>query len=203
MKLAVKLGLWLLVFILAYMVYDSIVGKIAFEDETKRRREIVIENLKDIRTAQLAYKSVNERYAKTFKDLLHFVKRDSFPVIMAMGSVPDTLSEEEAVKMGLVTRDTIYLNVKDSIYSPNYLKGRKSAFYIDSLPYIPFGQGVIFDFDAGEVEKGKVKVKVFEVFASFELIYLGLNTENESIDLGDGLRVGSMFEPSTSGNWGE
>jgi hypothetical protein len=122
---------------------------------------------------------------------------------MAMGSVPDTLSEEEAVKMGLVTRDTIYLNVKDSIYSPNYLKGRKSAFYIDSLPYIPFGQGVIFDFDAGEVEKGKVKVKVFEVFASFELIYLGLNTENESIDLGDGLRVGSMFEPSTSGNWGE
>ena len=203
MKVAVNIGLWLLVIILSYMVYDSIASKIDFEDETKRRREIVIEKLKDIRTAQLAFKSVNDRYAKTFKDLLSFVKRDSFPVIMAMGSVPDTLSEEEAVKMGLVTRDTMYLNVKDSIYSPSYLKGRKSVFYIDSLPYIPFGQGSVFDFDAGEVEKSKVKVKVFEVFASFEKIYLGLNTENESVDLGDGLRVGSMSEPSTSGNWGE
>ena len=203
MKAGVKIGLWLVIIGLSYLVYNSITSKIAFEDETKRRRDMVIERLKDIRIAQLAYKSVNEKYAKNFDQLLDFVKHDSFPVIKALGTVPDTLTEEAAVEMGLVTRDTVYLSVKDSIYSKGYLRDHKSSFYIDSLPYIPFGSGSMFDIDAGQVEKGKVQVHVFEVFARFKHMYLGLATENESIDLEDGLKVGSMDEPSTSGNWGE
>ena len=64
MKAGVKIGLWLVIIILSYAVYNSITSKIAFEYETKRRRDMVIERLKDIRIAQLAYKSVNEKYAK-------------------------------------------------------------------------------------------------------------------------------------------
>jgi hypothetical protein len=203
MKAGIKISLWLVIVVLAYLVFNSISGKIAFEDETKRRREVVIERLKDIRIAQLAYKSVNAKYAKNFDVLMDFVKNDSFPVIKALGTVPDTLTEEAAVEMGLVTRDTAFLSVKDSIFSGGYLKDHKVAFYIDSLPFIPFGAGSLFDIDAGQVEKGKVKVQVFEVFARFLHIYMGLDTDNESIDLEDGLRVGSMNEPSTSGNWGE
>ena len=203
MKAGVKIGLWLVIVGLSYLVYNSITGKIAFEDETKRRRDIVIERLEDIRIAQLAYKSANEKYAKNFDQLLDFVKQDSFQVIKALGTVPDTLTDSAAVEMGIVTRDTVFLSVKDSIYSKSYLKDHKVAFYIDSLPYIPFGGGSVFDIDAGEVEKGKVNVQVFEVFARYKHIYLGLDTENESIDIEDGLKVGSMDEPSTSGNWGE
>jgi len=203
MKIGIKIGLWVLVAILAYLVYNSIAGKIAFEDETLARRQMVIENLIDIRTAQLAYKSVNDRYARDFKELLYFVKNDSFPVIMAMGMVPDTMSEEQAVQLGLVTRDTSYVPVKDSIFSRTYLREHTVPFYIDSLPYIPYSDAEIFDFNSGSVEKGKVNVKVFAVFAAFEHIYWGMNTSNEAIDLGEGLQVGSMEEPSTSGNWGE
>ena len=203
MKIGIKYGLWVVVLLLAYYVYDSIESKIAFEDETKRRREITIEKLKDIRTAQLAFKSVKNRYANNFEELLNFVKNDSFPVIKALGTVPDTLSEEQAVKMGIVTRDTSRIGVMDSLFSPQYLKDHIAAFYIDSLPYIPFGNYDKFEFHSGEIEKGKVQVNVFEVFGSFEVIYRGLNTSNEAIDLKDGLRVGSMTDPSTSGNWGE
>ena len=203
MKAGVKIGLWLVIVVLSYLVYNSITGKIAFEDETKRRRDIVIERLEDIRIAQLAYKSANEKYAKNFDQLLDFVKQDSFLVIKALGTVPDTLTDSAAVEMGIVTRDTVFLSVKDSIFSKSYLKDHKSTFYIDSIPYIPFGAGTLFDIDAGQVEKGKVKVQVFEIFARYKHIYLGLDTENESIDLEDGLKVGSMDEPSTSGNWGE
>jgi len=204
MKLGIRIALWVLVAVLAYLVYNSIASKIAFEDETSRRRQIVIQSLKDVRIAQLAHKSVNGAYASTFRELMKFVKLDSFPLIKAIGTVPDTLSEDEAVKLGLVSRDTSYLSVKDSIFSSRYLKDRNRPFYVDSLPYVPFGgNGEVFSFEAGEIEKGKVKVKVFHVFATFAIIYFGLNTDNEAIDLENGLGVGSMSEPSTSGNWGE
>ena len=42
MKAGVKIGLWLVIIGLSYLVYNSITSKIAFEDETKRRREIVV-----------------------------------------------------------------------------------------------------------------------------------------------------------------
>jgi len=203
-KIGIRIGLWAIVAGMAFLVYDSIASKIDFEDETFHRRKMVIERLIDIRTAQLAHKSVNSTYASSFRELLQFVKQDSFPLIKAIGTVPDTLSEEEAVQMGLVSRDTSYMSVKDSIFSSTYLKEHSLPFYVDSLPYVPFGgSGEVFEFKSGEIEKGKVKVKVFWVFAKFAIIYFGLNTNNEAIDLEDGLGVGSMDEPSTSGNWGE
>jgi len=203
MKIGIKIGLWVVVAVLSFLVYQSIAGKIEFEEQTRDRRSAVIQNLKDIRTAQMAYKSVNDRYAKDFEQLLDFVKHDSFPMIKAEGMVPDTMSESQAVLLGLVTRDTSYVSVKDSIFSPRYLRDHFMAFYIDSLPYVPFGNGVKFDFNAGFVEKGKVRVSVFAVFAAFEHVYRGIDTSNEAIDLGEGLQVGSMEDPSTSGNWGE
>ncbi|MBL4754152.1 MAG: hypothetical protein JKY52_11255 [Flavobacteriales bacterium] len=204
MKIGIRVGLWIVVFVLAYFVYESIAGKMRFDKETKYRRKVVIERLIDLRTAQLAHKSVKNGYAKTFNDLLKFVKLDSFPVIKAIGTVPDTLSEDEAVLLGYVSRDTSYVNVMDSIFSVTYLKDHIASFAVDSLPYIPFGfNSELFEFDAGEIEKGKVKVKVFYIFAKFGIIYSGLDTENEAIDLEEGLSVGSMYEPSTSGNWGE
>ncbi len=203
MKTAIKIALPLVIIVLCYLVYNSIAGKIRFEKETKHRRDLVIERLKDIRLAQLAYKSVKGKYADDFRALLDFVSNDSFPVIKALGTVPDTLTEGDAVRMGLVTRDTIYVNVKDSLFSSNYLKDHLGPFLITSLPYIPFGKGEKFVMQAGEIEKGKVIVNVFEAFASYEFIYNGLYTQNEGIDLKDGLKVGSMTDPSTSGNWGE
>ena len=204
MKATLKYGLWVVAIVLTYLVYDSIDSKIAFQNATEHRNSIVIERLKDIRVAQLAFKSANEIYAKNFNELLGFVKNDSFSVIKALGSVPDTLSEEEAVQMGLVTRDTSNVSVKDSIYSPRYLKGHVKPFYIDSLPYIPFGRNEeVFVFESGEKKISQMMVQVFRVFASYGIIYSGLNTKNEDIDIEDGLQVGSMDAPSTSGNWGE
>jgi len=187
MKVVLKYGLWVVVLLLCYLVYDSINSKIAYEEATKYRRAIVIERLKDIRSAQLAFKYVNENYAKSFNELLDFIKHDSFPVIKALGAVPDTLSEEEAVQMGLVTRDTSKVSVKDSIFSPRYLKGHLKTFYIDSLPYIPFGKNrETFVFQAGEKYISRMMVQVFKVFASYGVIYAGLDAKNEAVDLEDG-----------------
>jgi len=177
------------ILILIYLVYNSIISKVEFEEMTQARKNVVINNLKEIRTAEIAHKAVRGYYADDFDSLISFIRNDSFTVILQIGDLHDSV----AVAQGLVQRDTSYIRVKDSLFTKNYP--------IDSIGIIPFGNGEKFRLEAGSVEKGKVHVKVFQAFAPYSAIYNGLNTKNENIDLEDGLKVGSMTETSTSGNW--
>ena len=54
---------------------------------------------------------------------------------------------------------------------------------------------------AGVIEKNKVNVNVFEASTKLGEIYKGLDTKNENVNLDDELKVGSMNEPITTGNW--
>lgn len=174
---------------LAYLDYKSIKDPIDFQRERDMRYAKVIERLKDIREAQLAYKSVNGAYCDSFDSLLEFVKNDSFPVIKAIGTVPDTLSEDSAILLGIVSRDTVMIPVGDSVFSKRYLKERYGLFTLDSLPFVPFTDAAKFRMEAGHIEKNNVTVPVFVAEDSKpydpKLIY----------------RVGSMTEPITTGNW--
>ncbi|MBA3899583.1 MAG: hypothetical protein H0X62_05115 [Bacteroidetes bacterium] len=197
MKLGIQIALALAIVALSYFVYDSIYSKIQFEKETQRRKDLVVERLKDIRTTQITYKNTKGYYADNFDSLVDFVKYGKMSIIKQIGDADDSLQ----VAQGLVIRDTIYISVSDTLFSKSQVQGRLRPFHIDSMSTVPFSGGQKFVLNAGEIEKNKVKVKVFEAFASFENMYKGLNTANHSIKLHEGLRVGSMTEPSTSGNW--
>lgn len=192
MKIAIQALLLVAAIVLAYLVYDSVNSRIVFEEKLGYRQGVVVEKLIDIRTAQTEFKSEKKRYAKTFDELLNFVKYDSISLIKAIGTVPDTLTEQQAVEMGIVSRDTTMIAVIDTV-----LKGVN----IDSLKFIPFSGGEIFKIDAAKIEKNKVNVNVFEVSAKYGQFLKGLNTKNENIDLEKDLKVGSMEDPTTSGNW--
>lgn len=170
-------------------------SRIEFEKLAKARREAVIERLKDIRTAQIAYKHTNGEYAKDFDKLINWVKNGKIQVIKKIGDEEDSL----AVARGEVIRDTIYIPAIDTVFSATYIGNRK--FNVDELPIIPNSGGDRFEMDAGEITRNNVKVKVFEVFAPYTSIYKGLETDKHSIKMDDGLRVGSMTDPSTNGNW--
>lgn len=196
MKTTIQIVLGIVIVVFSYMIYDSIMGRIEFEKLAKERRDAVIERLKDIRTAQLAYKNENGEFAKDFDKLITWVKTGKIQVIKQIGDAEDSL----AVARGEVIRDTVYVPAIDTVFSATYIGSRKN-FYLDSLPIIPNSDGDKFEIDAGEITRNNVKVKVFEVFAPFKSIYKGLETEKHSIKMDDGLRVGSMTEPSTNGNW--
>jgi hypothetical protein len=197
MKRIIQLVLLGLAVLFAYMLYDSIASEIEFNEEIAKRKEVVIKKLEDIRDAQIAYKSVKGKYAKTFPELIQFLEKDSMPLIYAEGEVPDSLigQEAKAIELGIIKRDTSLIPVKDTLF-----KGRFNE-VISDLSIIPFSGGKEFIMDAGEVERGKVKVKVFEVKAPYKYIYNGLDTKNRDIDLEDGLILGSMVDPTTNGNW--
>jgi hypothetical protein len=195
MKIGIQVAMVVAILTLAYFVFDSINSRIVFEKETKRRKDVVVERLKDIRTVQFAYKNINGEYAKDFNILTQFIKEGKMPIIKQIGDASDSLQ----VAMGLVIRDTVYINIADTLFPSS--AERLKIFIVDSLSFVPFSNGEKFKLDAGEIEKNKVKVKVFEAFASFAQIYKGLEANQNNVKLQDGLRVGSMTEPSTSGNW--
>ncbi len=197
MKLVIQIVLAIASLFVAYMIYDSIQSEIEFRKETERRKEVVVERLKQIREAEVMYKSRKGEYAKTFDQLINFLRNDSIEVVFSVGDLPDSLigQEAKAIEMGIITRDTTLIPVRDTLFSGQFEQ------VVDSLPYIPFSGGKKFNIDAGEIESGKVKVKVFEVSASLGNIYRGLDLSNKNIDTSEVIKVGSMEEATLNGNW--
>ncbi|NDG51726.1 MAG: hypothetical protein EBY39_01700 [Flavobacteriia bacterium] len=200
----VQLLLWPVIIILAWLVYRSPISLKEFQEETNYRKSAVIQDLKDIRTAQIAFKDKYRVYAGDFNSLLSFVKNDSLAVVKAIGETPDSLTEDQALLAGIISRDTVFVPVYQTIYNQDYLDTRDSRFPFDleMLSMVPFSDEK-FSIESGNIEKGKVVVQVFEVSTTFGTFLNGLDATNKGIDLDNTLRVGSMSDASINGNWGE
>jgi len=198
MKLGIQAVLLVLAAFIAYLIYDSIQSKIELEKEIAYRTEVLVDHMENIKEAQIAFKKEKGYYARDFRQLIHFLENDSLVIVKAIGEVPDSLLGQEALalEMGIIIRDTSLIPVKDEIFVDEDFDK-----IIKEMPIIPFSGGKEFDIEAGEVEKGKQKVKVFEVKASFKDIFAGMDVKNEGVDLDEFMILGSMTEPTTNGNW--
>ncbi|KAB2871561.1 MAG: hypothetical protein F9K37_02975 [Bacteroidales bacterium] len=198
MKTVYQILLAILIVVVGYFVFESIMAPIRFNKEKDKRYDATIQRLKDVRTAQLAYRSRFNKFTGSFDTLITFLKEGEFKVVKQIGSEDDSV----ALAQGKVYRDTIKVAVRDSLFK-NYA--------VDSLRFVPFSGGIQFEMAAGELETGsKVKVKVFECKAHNDVILKGLNRQ-EIININDlqkklekypGLQVGSMIEATNNaGNW--
>lgn len=179
---------------LIYSNFASIKKPIDFLAEKEMRYEHIVQRLKDIRVAQLAYKKVNGKYTKDFDELLSFIKNDSIPEVISIGSVPDDMSEDSALFLGIISRDTMMIPVIDSIYGVTYMATRSAnvPLDIDQLPYVPFADGETkFKMEASEIDRNSVMVQVFQI------------SDPKPFDPSEPMKVGSMTDPSTAGNWKE
>ena len=191
--------------ILAYFVYNSINSEVEFQKIAKVRIAENVQKLKDIRAVQIAYKSKYKGFSDDFDSLMVFLNADSLAVIKSEGEAPDSLTELQALHVGLISRDTVYVAAKSHIFNADYLTTRDENYPLDleQLRYIPYTKNKSYEIDAGSIEKGKVIVQVFEVSAQYGDVLIGLDAENKKYDLQGLLRVGSMSEASLNGNWGE
>lgn len=192
MKTVIQLVLLVVALVLAYFIYDGVQNKIEFQKEAHKREKVVQNRLLKVVEAQKEFKKEKGRYAANFPELLDFIENDSLTIIKAIGNVPDTLTEKEAVEQGIVVRDTTAIPAY-TIFPSDF------DFY--SLEKVPFSKGATFKMDAGIIEKNKVNVNVFEAYTTLEHVYTGLETKGENVDLNDRIQVGSMTEPITTGNW--
>ena len=208
MKAVIQIVLLAVIIVLGYLLYESIMKPIRFNNEKETIENATIQRLKDIRSAQVAFKSEYSKYTSDFDSLITFVKNGTFSVVKAIGSIPDSLleagmTEREAVKQGLISRDTVKVNVLDSLFS--------AVYPIDSLRYVPYAGSTEFALGVGVIVTGsKVKVPVFEAKVPYNILLADLDPqlvinyteEREKITGYPGLRVGSLTEATNNaGNW--
>ncbi len=193
----IKVVLLVIIIVLAYLVYESIMVPVRFDKSVDQRSKAVIQNLVDIRSAEMTYKNIYGKYTSSFDTLIDFLEIGQIPVVKIIPDPTDTTFSK-------TIRDTIgYIPVKDSLF------GRRANYDVLSLKYIPFTDNELFTLDAGIVEKGGVDVNVFEATSHFKVILNGLDEQmvvnliaaKEQIERYPGLKVGSMTEASTDGNW--
>ena len=204
-KNLIQIGLLALVIFLSIMLYLSIMEPVHYKKATDSREQVIIEKLNHIKELQVQYKVLNGAYTGSFDRLKDFYSNDEMPQVLKSGIVPDSLTEEQALEMGIITRDTSYVPIKDVV-----LKDVEN-FDINTIDIVPFTHGEIkFEMDSSMVKKANFEVPVFEV-RCFKKDYLAEIKEQELL-LNDlklmeedekfpGLKLGSLTEPSTDGNW--
>lgn len=179
---------FVLAIFLGYQDYRSVADVLKTEKLRKASDAKVIQALKDIRTAQLAYKQANGSYTGDNNTLREFVRSGKLPVIRAIGQKPDTLSEEEAIALKLITRDTILVSVMDSLFKPD-APDRVYPFDVEAFAVSP-SSGKPFLLRAGQISSSGRSIPVF---LAKDPVPFG-----NSVDT---LMVGSLERATTSGNW--
>lgn len=208
MKRALSLVLWAIIIVLAYFVIDSPLEQVRFDKEKGLRESAVVQNLIDIRTAQVKYKDKYGSFTAGFDTLISFVKNDSLPNVLKEGYLTDSMietgmTEEKAIKLGIIIRDTTFVPALTEIFGPDYP--------IDDLAKVPYTDSDLFEMGAGIVYTGSgVPIKVFEAKVPYEVYMHGLDEQNIDnmralafkYEKYPGLKVGSLTEANNNaGNW--
>ena len=206
LSIVINIVLCAIIVFLAVQIVKSIQAPIKFNAEQKMRETKVVEHLIDIRNAEVLYKNANNKYTDSFDTLIMFCQTAEIPIVNIIPDPTDTTFTR-------TINDTIdFIKVMDSI------RGKRTDFNIKKLGIVPFSSPEQpFELEAGTIERNGIKIPVFEARTPYE-VYLAtpgadfsekewnqrrdnIKAEKENINRYAGLKVGSMEEATTDGNW--
>ena len=212
---------------LVYWLYSNIMAPVKFNKERDIRKEVAVQRLKDIRTLQVAYKSVTGKFNSSIDSLKQFYENGEMEIVMQIGSMDDSLAvaNTEAIKkanrnlkgdqltaklaeayaagQNVVYSTTTKIPVRDTLFN-----GRPD-FCVDSIKYIPFS-GKPIEMESTIRMVSGVPVPLFEARIPWKILLVGMdnqlrvNLDAEMRDLNryEGLQVGSVTAPNNNaGNW--
>ncbi len=206
LSILINILLFAVIVFLAWQVVKSIQAPIKFNTEQKTRETKVVERLIDIRNAEILYKNATSKYTNNFDSLIQFCQTAEIPIVKIVPDPTDTTFTR-------TINDTIgFIKVMDSI------KAGRDNFNINDIKWVPFSQPQQkYELEAGTIQRNGIEIPVFEARTPYE-VYLGTpgaafsekewnqrrdnaKAEKESINRYAGLKVGSMEEATTDGNW--
>jgi len=206
MKLVLQIVLWVAIVVLVYLNYKAIYGPVEFNKNKEKRYAQVIQKMDKIRKAQLAHRDVTGKFISTFDSLTRFIDTAEFTLTQRRDT--SYLDKEYLKNYGVdrmvedVVIDTLgTVSVKDSLFK-NYDYSK--------LNIVPTTENAEFQMDAGYVTVNKNRVPVFEAKVNKSVVLDGLDPEliiqEKQVIAVDGvngayIKVGSMDEVDTSGNW--
>ena len=96
MRLVIQIILWIVIIFLGYQLYSSISGPYKFNKEKEVRYQKVINNLKDIRDAELAHQEIAGGFTGSFDSLVRFIDTAQFAITQRRDSVYADVEKNKA-----------------------------------------------------------------------------------------------------------
>ncbi|MCX4301486.1 MAG: hypothetical protein K1V70_07955 [Alistipes sp.] len=195
---------------LVYVIYQQISTPIKFDKELATRQAAVIERIKDIRTAQRAFKSKYMHFTGSFDSLEQFILNDTLELERKLVDEYDSVAMAMLKKSGRKNVEKFKIAVIDTIFSPKKL----TAAQVKELRYIPFSDSKKeYYLDAGIITtESKVVIPVVECRAPYKEFLDTVAFHQEVVNLIDdqqnnfnrypGIKFGSMEAGNNeAGNW--
>lgn len=212
----------LLVVILAIFAARSIMRPEKFRQTYEDRKTLNVNNLKTIRCAQTIYKNVYKKYASDIDSLVDFVNNGQVEVEKTVGNFPDTMSQEQAFKLGLIKKQVVKIPAIDKMLEldPNLTRENFKNFQ-----YIPFSDKEKYKIQTGSIASKTYEIPVYRidvskdqilvnmdrsitpenagVFSKFwnKIFYNNLAEEDQYKSQYGDIYMGSLTEASTAGSW--
>lgn len=195
---------------LVYVIYVQISTPIRFDKETKAKKAQVIDRIKDIRTAQRAFKSKYQHFTASFNSLSAFVLTDTLELERKIVDEDDSAAMAMLKKSGKKNIEKFKIAVIDTIFAPKKVTRQD----VENFRFIPgTGNKAQFIMEAGIITtESKVVIPVVECRAPYKAFLDTLAYRQEVINLIDeeqnnfnrypGVKFGSMDSGNNeAGNW--
>lgn len=193
MKILINLVLLVFIGFLAYLLYANIQEPIKFRNEKEFRLSKVTDRLEEIRSAQEIYRNIVGNFANDFDTLAQVLKTDSIEFIKISEDPEDPTNKDKFIK------EYSYSMAIDSINS--------MGINLDSLRYVPFGEGSVFSIEADTLTYQKTLVSVVEVGTRWQ-DFMGqyasprFSKYDNTYRPSNRVKFGDMNKPSLGGSWG-
>lgn len=194
---------------LVYVIYQQISTPIKFDKELATRQASVIERIKDIRTAQRAFKSKYMRFTGSFDSLEQFILTDTLELERKLVDEDDSVAMAMLKKSGKKNVEKFKIAVIDTIFSPKKLTEKE----VKEMRYIPYSNNKPYYLEAGIITtESKVVIPVVECRAPYKAFLDTVAYHQEVVNLIDdaennfnrypGVKFGSMESGNNeAGNW--
>ncbi len=195
---------------LVYVIYVQISTPIRFDKETKAKKAQVIDRIKDIRTAQRAFKSKYQHFTASFDSLSAFVLTDTLELERKIVDEDDSAAMAMLKKSGKKNIEKFKIAVIDTIFAPKKVTRQD----VENFRFIPgTGNKAQFIMEAGTITtESKVVIPVVECRAPYKAFLDTVAYRQEVINLIDeeqnnfnrypGVKFGSMDSGNNeAGNW--
>ena len=195
---------------LVYVIYVQISTPIRFDKETKAKKAQVIDRIKDIRTAQRAFKSKYQHFTASFDSLSAFVLTDTLELERKIVDEDDSAAMAMLKKSGQKNIEKFKIAVIDTIFAPKKVTRQD----VENFRFIPgTGNKAQFIMEAGIITtESKVVIPVVECRAPYKAFLDTVAYRQEVINLIDeeqnnfnrypGVKFGSMDSGNNeAGNW--
>ena len=228
LKTIVSIVLALVCVGLVYLIYDGIMEPVRFEKLEIQHKNVAVQQLKDIRELQVAFRSENGKFTASFDTLKQFYKEGKMTVTLQVGSQDDSaavahtdavkkahrgINSEGLYKLYLAGDRSLVFSVQNKINVRDTLFRNRADFNIDKIDEIPFSGGDKVEMSALVKRVSGVDVPLFEAKMPYKSLLrdidkdyhqniVNLVAEKEDIDQYPGWQVGSITAPNNNaGNW--